>query len=297
MVQLFNAELAAQDALCARRAVPDSSRVHPANDRETSRNDGNGRATERAAQRPDSVIVAGPGSEHENTLKEETAHLLLIPTRRVRQSRISLIRWPRPTRATPPHPPNGIGDGGQLDAREDLSLRSATHTTSSLVPEGKPLLRSAWLDVARGTSTCPLRSLQVPASCRRRYSSELTLHLIEVSITHVEEMGTSVVGKLSQELTTREARTVAATRRVRSVPKPPRDHRGTHLVGALVRPPETAFYLQLCSSGGGTRTHNLRINSPPLCQLSYPGSEPGQSSSGLSHDRARLCVLLNRGDT
>ena len=24
-------------------------------------------------------------------------------------------------------------------------------------------------------------------------------------------------------------------------------------------------------SGGGTRTHNLRINSPPLCQLSYPG--------------------------
>ena len=25
------------------------------------------------------------------------------------------------------------------------------------------------------------------------------------------------------------------------------------------------------SSGGGTRTHNLRINSPPLCRLSYPG--------------------------
>src|SRR4029453_8975216 len=24
-------------------------------------------------------------------------------------------------------------------------------------------------------------------------------------------------------------------------------------------------------SGGGTRTHNLRINSPPLCRLSYPG--------------------------
>jgi integrase len=28
------------------------------------------------------------------------------------------------------------------------------------------------------------------------------------------------------------------------------------------------------SSGGGTRTHNLRINSPPLCQLSYPGRRP-----------------------
>jgi hypothetical protein len=29
------------------------------------------------------------------------------------------------------------------------------------------------------------------------------------------------------------------------------------------------------SSGGGTRTHNLRINSPPLCQLSYPGTTYG----------------------
>jgi hypothetical protein len=106
----------------------------------------------------------------------------------------------------PPHPPNGIGDGGQLDAREDLSPRSATHTTSSPVPEGKPLLRSTWPDVAPRTSTRPLRPLQVLASCRRGYSSELTLRTIEMSITHVEEMGTSVVGKLSQELTTREAR-------------------------------------------------------------------------------------------
>jgi hypothetical protein len=97
-----------------------------------------------------------------------------------------------------------------------------------------------------------------------------------------------MAGKLSLQLTTREARTVAATGRMRTVPKPPRDHRGTHLVGALVRPPETAFYLRFCSSGGGTRTHNLRINSPPLCQLSYPGSEYRESSSGLPRDRARL---------
>jgi hypothetical protein len=48
---------------------------------------------------------------------------------------------------------------------------------------------------------------------------------------------------------------------VRTVLKPPRDHRGTHLVGARARPPETGFYLRVCSSGGGTRTHNLRINS------------------------------------
>ena len=28
-------------------------------------------------------------------------------------------------------------------------------------------------------------------------------------------------------------------------------------------------------SGGETRTHNLRINSPMLCQLSYPGRNVG----------------------
>src|SRR4051812_15760237 len=33
-------------------------------------------------------------------------------------------------------------------------------------------------------------------------------------------------------------------------------------------------------SGGGTRTHNLRINSPPLCQLSYPGPKLAESTNG-----------------
>ena len=33
--------------------------------------------------------------------------------------------------------------------------------------------------------------------------------------------------------------------------------------------------LECEGSGGGTRTHNLRINSPLLCQLSYPGSARG----------------------
>ena len=62
-------------------------------------------------------------------------------------------------------------------------------------------------------------------------------------------------------------------------------------------------------SGGGTRTHNLRINSPPLCQLSYPGrvatdatgptpafpstmrhdgSGPGSRSLGSRRDRLLL---------
>ena len=41
-------------------------------------------------------------------------------------------------------------------------------------------------------------------------------------------------------------------------------------------------------SGGGTRTHNLRINSPPLCRLSYPGRwSVGQSTSGPVPARAR----------
>ena len=37
------------------------------------------------------------------------------------------------------------------------------------------------------------------------------------------------------------------------------------------RPRETDPDLHICGSGGGARTHDLRINSPTLCQLSYPG--------------------------
>jgi hypothetical protein len=127
------------------------------------------------------------------------------------------------------------------------------------------LKQSRYFD-RRGQTSHPgrrlLRPLQVPASCRRGYPSELTPHLIEVSITHVEEMGTSLVGKLSQEMTTREVRKSPRRDAVRTVLRPSRDHRGTHLVGARARPPETRIYLGVCSSGGGTRTHNLRINSP-----------------------------------
>ena len=50
-------------------------------------------------------------------------------------------------------------------------------------------------------------------------------------------------------------------------------------------------------SGGGTRTHNLRINSPPLCRLSYPGTERSgayqgalvQPDTGGSRSRAGPC--------
>src|SRR5918994_7040770 len=51
---------------------PASSRIRPANDRETSRNDGDGWSIESAGQRPDSGIVAGSEIGPENTLKVET---------------------------------------------------------------------------------------------------------------------------------------------------------------------------------------------------------------------------------
>ena len=50
-----------------------------------------------------------------------------------------------------------------------------------------------------------------------------------------------------------------------------------------------ALYLRFCSSGGGTRTHNLRINSPPLCQLSYPGESRGSLPTASDSIRLRVC--------
>jgi hypothetical protein len=51
---------------------PRSSRIRPANDRETSRNDRNGWSIESAGQEPDSSIAAGSEIGSENTLKVET---------------------------------------------------------------------------------------------------------------------------------------------------------------------------------------------------------------------------------
>src|SRR6266508_2291175 len=56
----------------ARNAWPRSSRIRPANDQETSRNDGNGWRIESAGQEPDSGIAAGSEIGLENTLKVET---------------------------------------------------------------------------------------------------------------------------------------------------------------------------------------------------------------------------------
>jgi hypothetical protein len=54
------------------RCASVSSRIRPANDRETSRNVGNGWSTESAGQESDSAIGAGSESGPENTLKVET---------------------------------------------------------------------------------------------------------------------------------------------------------------------------------------------------------------------------------
>ena len=60
------------ESLCLPGAVSDSSRIRPANDRETSTNDGNGWIIEPAGQDPDWSIDTGSETGLENTLKVET---------------------------------------------------------------------------------------------------------------------------------------------------------------------------------------------------------------------------------
>jgi hypothetical protein len=64
----------------------------------------------------------------------------------------------------------------------------------------------------------------------------------------------------------------------------PVNHRASRDGGALA-----VGEHDICSSGGGTRTHNLRINSPPLCQLSYPGVSPGSLPTASDWTRLRVC--------
>jgi hypothetical protein len=54
------------------KSLTRSSRIRPANDRDTSRNDENGWGIESAGQGPDSRIAAGSEIGLENTLKVET---------------------------------------------------------------------------------------------------------------------------------------------------------------------------------------------------------------------------------
>jgi hypothetical protein len=63
---------------------------------------------------------------------------------------------------------------------------------------------------------------------------------------------------VSRDLTIQSTRNTASmgevTTGLETVAGPPRDTSGR----SVNHPPETSFYLQLCSSGGGTRTHNPR---------------------------------------
>lgn len=45
-------------------------------------------------------------------------------------------------------------------------------------------------------------------------------------------------------------------------PRRPRNRRGTHFIEAVAEHHDTVLYLRVCRSGGGTRTHDLRISSP-----------------------------------
>ena len=47
------------------------------------------------------------------------------------------------------------------------------------------------------------------------------------------------------------------------------------------QPLKTGPDLHLYGSGGGDRTHDLRINSPTLCQLSYPGKDESHDTSAV----------------
>jgi len=96
----------------ARNAWPRLSRIRPANDRETSRNDGNGSSIESAGQEPDLGIAAGSEIGSENTLKVETR--VQIPlglpgnaqVRRAVRRRLSRHSFPSRTRPTADHLPS-----------------------------------------------------------------------------------------------------------------------------------------------------------------------------------------------
>src|SRR5262245_40075593 len=76
-----------------------------------------------------------------------------------------------------------------------------------------------------------------------------------------------------------------ATRSPRTAPLP--DHAGDVMADTIdtltLDPEERQKVVRMLGeieavrwgSGGGTRTHNLWINSPPLCRLSYPGPDAG----------------------
>ena len=64
---------------------------------------------------------------------------------------------------------------------------------------------------------------------------------------------------------------------------------------AAPRPLMTGPDLWFPCSGGGARTHDLRINSPTLCQLSYPGMVTAKDTNRLPHATGKRLTLANPG--
>ena len=119
-----------EPALASNRC-PRSSRIRPANDRETSRNDRNGWSIESAGQQPDSAIAAGSEIGPDNTLKVET---------RVRT-------------------PLGLGKTSENEAAHppDIHLQTRFWTTSSYrIPPGTRSACRRCAAISSRTSTMPL---------------------------------------------------------------------------------------------------------------------------------------------
>jgi hypothetical protein len=63
--------------------------------------------------------------------------------------------------------PTYIGDGGQLDTREDPSLLNAVHTTSSVVPEDSHTSRPSH-SMENDCARCPVTRYSRSATSRSR---------------------------------------------------------------------------------------------------------------------------------
>jgi hypothetical protein len=174
---------------------------------------------------PDSGITAGSEVGPENPLKEETAHLLLTPTRRVREGRNS----------------SSAGCGRRepclhiLATVSDMasnSMRARTFTYPALrIQRLHSYLKVSRHFDRRGQTSHPGRRparLVLYGPCivsareflRADNSSDRGVH------HGFGRMGTSIVGKLSREQTTREARTGAVICVVTTNSTPPRTTAG-----------------------------------------------------------------------
>ena len=138
---------------------------------------------------------------------------------------------------TSPHPRVRIDPGRAIHQAERSHLRSCTRRSARCTTRTRAI-------AVRTSSPRP----DAVDTCVRRGRSSL-----------VDDHSGTPPGR--SKLTQASARQPRNTRRLDTLLEP---------FASTRRQPGVAESGLRCS-GGGTRTHNLRINSPPLCQLSYPG--------------------------